>query len=71
MDLRHLQRPERPAECDWLGLLEPPLVKTDKTPPALLDFDGYWLDPFNTYTLAEYAVWAGWTSLWWIDNGRS
>ena len=56
-----------PHDGDPSGWLGSPLAQ-DTTPPSLLDFGGLWLSPLNAYTLAEYNVWAGWTSLWWIDN---
>lgn len=44
------------------------LLVSDNTPPALLDFASYNLDPAETYTLCEVSVPAGWTSMWKVDT---
>ena len=44
------------------------LLASDSTPPALMDFGNYNLDPTLTYTICEENVPAGWTSEWKIDT---
>ena len=43
-------------------------LATDNTPPDLLDFGNYNLDPTKAYTVCEENVPAGWTSVWKVDT---
>jgi hypothetical protein len=47
------------------------LVKSDATPPPLVDFDNVNLDPNMTYTLCETGIPPSWSVQWALDENNS